>query len=147
MIKLRLITEPGFFSWAIRYWTDSGYSHVDLALPDGTFLGARLNGGVRIRPANYVIPSKQLYLGKEFSPEVEQKMLDYAKSKIGIPYDWRNIMAFGFDQDYHSSKHGYICSVFVFDVLNTFGYPPIRVDYSNQCTPADLTFSLDWKAL
>lgn len=144
MIKFRFITDPGFSSWLIRWWSDSEYSHVDLALPDGTFLGARLDGGVQIRPNDYILPTKELWLGLELGTDLESKIYDYAKSKIGTPYDWRNILSFGFDQDYHSGEHGYICSVFAYDILKAFNVQPIRLAYSSQCTPGDLTLSLNF---
>ena len=56
-VWLRFVTEKGFTSAAIRWFTWSDWSHVDFVLKDGRFLGARLDGGVQIRPHNYIKPS------------------------------------------------------------------------------------------
>ena len=52
-ITLQFVTcsDPG--SWAIRTFQRGWCSHVDSLLDDCQLLGARSDGGVRIRPPNY----------------------------------------------------------------------------------------------
>ena len=101
----RLITEPKIGSAFIRYFSWSPYSHIDLVLPPdaplpppkaGTFLGARLKGGVAIRPTHYTKPTKELYVQFMFSKEDAMKGYHFAYDQLGKPYDFRAILAFPF---------------------------------------------------
>lgn len=54
MIVLRFVTGNSFVSAAIQraeygFWA----SHVEALMPDGTLLGAHIDGGVQARPRGY----------------------------------------------------------------------------------------------
>lgn len=102
-VTLQFSTEEGLGSHAIRWFTHSDYSHVDVVWPDadGSLYGARFNGGVKLRPADYatftkrtrvVIPcsesqSKAFYL---FLKEQEHKQYDFAAILgFAMARDWR----------------------------------------------------------
>jgi len=88
----RFSTEPGIESRLIRWFTWSDWSHVDFVLANGKFLGARLDGGVRIRPHDYLTPSKYRYAYVEVADP--RKVYGWATSQIGKKYDWRAIVGF-----------------------------------------------------
>ena len=80
MIKLRFITENSIGSALIRWYSFSIWSHVDFLWPTDAYLGARLDGGVRLRPYNYIKPTKQSFFGIELGKDKEREILGIAFS-------------------------------------------------------------------
>lgn len=65
-------------------------SHVELVVPEG-YLGALLNGGVKVRPVGY---DKGTYSQEAFIDvkcDVDAAIA-YARSKVGRSYDWAAIL-------------------------------------------------------
>lgn len=91
-VWLRFITETGLTSGLIRWFSWSDWSHVDFVLRDGRFLGSRLDGGVRIRPHDYLTPSKYRYAYVDVADP--RKVYGWATSQIGKKYDWKAIVGF-----------------------------------------------------
>lgn len=141
MIKLRFITENNLPSALIRYYSFSSWSHVDFVWPTGAYLGARLKGGVQIRPANYVTPAKQAFFGIELGREKEREILGIAMAQIGKPYNWRGITGFALNEDWQGGK-SWFCSQLVAHCFAAAGEPLLRVSHTDRVTPADLTMSL-----
>lgn len=109
-IKLRFISEHSIGSAAIRFWTWSKYSHVDIVLPEG-YLGARKDG-VKIRPFDYCKPSRVDMGIIECSDEVANKVIEFAKAQIGKPYDFEAITGIVFHRDW-AEDDSWICSELV----------------------------------
>ena len=80
-VWLRFITEEDFSSRLIRWFTWSDWSHVDFVLRDGRFLGARLDGGVLIRPHDYIVPSAFRYAYVEVPDP--RKVYGWATTQVG----------------------------------------------------------------
>ncbi len=140
---VRFVTEKDFISTGIRWVTYSDFSHVELGLPDGTWLGAHASGGVQIRLANYMIPSLERVYALPVSDLAYAQGLDYAKSKIGTTYSVSDIGRIFFRSHATKSPHGLICSWFVIDTLNTAGLYPLNVlaNYNFKITPDMLHLS------
>ena len=119
-VWLRFITDPGISSWAIRWFTWSDWSHVDFVLRDGRFLGARLDGGVQIRPHDYIKPSKFRYAFVEV-PDA-RKVYGWATTQVGKPYDWKAIMGFLPRIEWHD-PHAWFCSELVAAGFERAGHP------------------------
>ncbi len=109
-VWLRFVTEKGFTSWAIREATWSDWSHVDFALLNGKFLGARIEGGVQVREHDYLTPSKFCYAYVDVHSA--RRVLGWACSQIDKPYDWKAILGFGFRRDWHEPDQ-WFCSELV----------------------------------
>lgn len=105
----RFVTEAGFTSWAIRWFTWSDWSHIDFVLPSGKFLGARLDGGVQIRPHDYIRPSKFCYAYVEVVDP--RRIYGWATSQVGKPYDWKAIAGFLPRMNWQDPGH-WFCSEF-----------------------------------
>ena len=92
-LVFQFVAEHTVGSALIRWFTQSRFSHVDVVLPDGRLLGARLWGGVRIRPPDYI---KRLARVERVEVDLwgTQKALAFCTSQIGAGYDWRAILAF-----------------------------------------------------
>lgn len=130
-VWLRFITDPGISSWAIRWFTWSEWSHVDLVLRDGRFLGARIDGGVRIRPHDYITPSVFRYAYVEVPDP--RRIYGWATSQIGKPYDWRAIAGFLPRANWHN-PHAWFCSELVAGAFEQARQPIIDAETS-RVTP------------
>ena len=91
-VWLRFVHENGITSRAIEWFTRSEWCHVDFVLSDGRFLGARLDGGVQIRPHDYLKPAAFRYAYVEVPDS--RKVYGWAISQVGKKYDWLAIAAF-----------------------------------------------------
>jgi hypothetical protein len=114
MLRLRFVAEKDWVSSAIKWYEGVGVgpSHVDLVLPDDTYLGARSDGGVRIRPADY-IPAAGIGWERRYAipvePEALAKMYVFARAQLGKPYDFSNILGFALHQNWDDAER-WICS-------------------------------------
>lgn len=137
MITIQFSTSRGLASAAIRTFTWSQYSHVDFVLPDGRLLGARMNGGVQIRPKDY----EKFTAVKRYQVDAPESVLDFAYSQIGKPYDWRGILNFGLHRDWRESDC-WFCSELVLWCFDQAGHPLLNpaVDV-RRLTPRDNTLS------
>ena len=119
-VWLRFITEEDFSSRLIRWFTWSDWSHVDFVLRDGRFLGARLDGGVLIRPHDYIIPSAFRYAYVEVPDP--RKVYGWATTQVDKPYDWKAIVGFLPRVEWHD-PHRWFCSELVAAGFERMGNP------------------------
>ena len=84
-ITLRFVTcsDPG--SWAIRTFQRGWCSHVDSVMDDGRLLGARLDGGVAIRPPNYEKFSRVERVVISVPYYKERAYWDFLKAQVADP--------------------------------------------------------------
>jgi hypothetical protein len=101
IVSLRFIAESDYDigSDLIRYYGHGAYSHVDITLPDGSFLGARHDGGVQIRPHSYLNPAIETYVSLSSEDSVENAFLTLSKKEIGKQYNTTAIIAFEVGRD------------------------------------------------
>lgn len=97
-----------FSASLIKFGTRSDWSHVDAVLPDGTLLGARIDGGVQIRQPGYAPFTKTVRYS--VSTPVADHFYEILKTQIGKPYDWRAIIAFGLGNRDWRSQDKWFCS-------------------------------------
>jgi hypothetical protein len=135
-LRIRFITESGFVSWAIRWVTFSEFSHVEIGLPDGTWLGAHAGTGVQIRPADYCKPTFERRYAIPLTQPAYDAGMKYALAQIGTPYNYADIAGLLFHRNM-SGKGRAICSQFVFDVMGAAGLAPLNVlaGYDFRVTP------------
>lgn len=138
MIKLRFITQHSPISWGIRMFTWSDFSHVELVLPEG-YLGAD-EDGVKIRPFNYCKPSRCVIGTVGCSADVSQKVIEFAKSQIGKPYDYTSIIGFIMHRDWRE-RDSWFCSELVAASFEEGDYPLLDTEHMNRITPQDLLLS------
>lgn len=115
MVYIRFIADSGFLSRGIRVRTDGKPSHVEYVLTDNignpvSTFGARLSGGITLRPPDYCKPSwEEWYTFEGIEPSFNQ-----ALKFNGRKYDWRDIAALFVG--WHPSSYNpetAICSVLV----------------------------------
>jgi hypothetical protein len=102
-ITLQFITcsDPG--SWAIRTFQRGWCSHVDSVMDDGRLLGARLDGGVAIRPPNYEKFSRVERVVIAVPYYKEKAYYDFLKAQLGKPYDKLAIVAFAVNRNWRET--------------------------------------------
>lgn len=131
------MTEDGWQSRAIRWLTWSDFSHVDFRLPDGSLLGARLDGGVQIRKPDYAkFTAKAIYRA-----DAPDTVLDFARKQVGKPYDARGILNFGLHRNWKDDS-SWFCSELVAAAFDQAGVPLVMTPNAGRVTPRDLTLSI-----
>lgn len=141
-------TESGLFdldSAFIRWRTDCGYSHVDIVLPNDTFLGARLKGGVQIRKRGYATFDKIIQIQISVDKEKALQGYKWLYEQVGKAYDWKAIMGLGFHRNWRDDS-AWFCSELAFAFVEECGIlnfsqniPEVPV---NWLTPRDLILAL-----
>lgn len=96
-------------SGLIKLFEHGPWSHVDCVLPDNSRLGARLDGGVRVRPPGYENFAREQIIELPTSPEQFKAWLGFITSQVGHGYDKAAIAAFAVDQNW-STPGLWICS-------------------------------------
>lgn len=94
-------------------------SHVEALMPDGkSYLGARVDGGVQLRPVGYDKATirkqadgtpMELLLSLDAMPNQNAAFYAYLTSQIGKKYDWLSIVGFVVPDHFHLTNH-VICS-------------------------------------
>ena len=142
LFKIRFITEPDWISTAIRDVTNSQWSHTEIMLPDGRYLGAHSDGGVQIRPANYCVPTRERRYSIYVADPQLDKILLFAKSQLGKPYDYADIAGLLTHLDWHD-KGRWICSELVAAAAEAGGLYLINAEpkFVSRVTPEMLHLS------
>jgi uncharacterized protein YycO len=139
MIEIRFVDGDGPISKFIEFWTWGDWSHVDIKTSDG-WLGARANGGVKIRPWDYCSYEKQEIRSITLSPNIEHNIMNWYYQQIGKPYDFMAIAGMPFRTDWRNDS-SWFCSELAIAGFNQFGIELLNVNYLNRVTPRDLYLS------
>lgn len=139
-IKLQFVTERALDSAAIRFFTWSPVSHVDMILPVTKFLvGARLHCGVAIRQANYAKFSRRIVAEVEGSAAYARRIRSEVLRQCGKPYDTHAILNFGIHARDWRNPDRWFCSELIAWAFEKSGYPLFSKSVSvNRITPRDL---------
>lgn len=141
MITLRFVTSGGAISAGIRaaeygFWA----SHTEAVMPDGTLLGAHIDGGVQARPADYDKGqfSRQLFVHLPTDDDMAGKFYAFLRSQLGKPYDVEAIIAFVARRDWQEPD-SWFCSEIQAAALVACGWfaSPLATEF-NHITPRDL---------
>jgi hypothetical protein len=112
-LKIRFITEKDFVSMAIRGVTYSQWSHAEIELPDGSFLGAHAKGGVQIRKPDYCKPTRdRRYAVPVADDAAYANMLKFANDQLGKGYDFKAIAGLVCHQAWNNATE-WFCSELV----------------------------------
>lgn len=123
--------------------TRSEICHVDFVTPDGTLIGAHINGGVQERKPDYEKFGLRIQVTIPATEDQAAAALAYARSKIGTAYDSKDIagIAFGDARLHDSSK--LICSCLGSDIVDNSQYRIVRVAKDHwQVSPEELRIAL-----
>lgn len=141
MITIRFVSHPGIFDWATRiaqygFWS----THCDTLMPNGTYLGARLKGGVLERNRDYDLGdfNKELFVNINCSEKQEETYYSFLRDQIGKPYDSLSIATFFSSRDWQAPD-SWFCSELKAAGLAYCGvFPQHMAIRFNRLTPRDL---------
>lgn len=115
VIKIRFITADGFVSQAIRWVTNSLFSHVEFGTPEGTWIGAHTGDGVQERPANYCTPTREYVYEIPCTLQMQTEHLKRIRSQVGLHYNNLDILGLLLRRRKLTTLHAVICSQWVTD--------------------------------
>lgn len=134
---------PGkIIQWATWSWC----SHVEFEIPHhvtgAKLLGAMPGTGVAYRPiptGTDIEPRVERYVVKG-GYKFEDRVIKFAKTQIGSPYDWAGVIGYGIHRDW-AEEGDWFCSEYVPWAWMKAGYPLLRADHVWRISPRDLLMS------
>lgn len=141
MIVLRFVDGHDMVAAGIRaaeygFWA----IHTEALMPDGTLLGAHIEGGVEARPHDYDAGqyTKELYVSIPASPEMTDRFYSFLRAQLGKPYDVDAIAAFVAGRDWQRPD-AWFCSELQAAALAHCGWfaNALATEF-NKITPRDL---------
>jgi hypothetical protein len=143
LFRIRFITESGFVSWAIRSATFSEFSHAEIISEDQqSYIGARSDGGVQIRPLDYCKPTFERRYAIPCTDEQLANIMASARADIGKPYSYEDIGGLLFHKNL-PTHGGFMCSMWTYLKATTGPIWMLNVlpGYANLVTPDYLHLS------
>jgi len=112
--RLRFVAEKDLISGGIKWFEGKGVgpSHVDIVMPDGTYLGARNKGGVAVRPVDYIKPDDIVWERRyaiPMDPVPLTTMYAFANAQVGKGYDYSDIFSIALHANWNNPDK-WICS-------------------------------------
>lgn len=145
-MKVRLIftTQPGFFSWLIRVFTFSKFSHVSFQISQTEIIDATFKSGVSIRPLSELVDKATVCEVVELDIDSED-ILVWANTQVGKPYDIGAVVALPFTRKW-TTDDKWFCSEFVSVALYNAGVKIFNRDHTSRITP-EMLYNLDLEFL
>lgn len=142
-IQLQFSTDSSLEAALIRAYCHSWCSHVDVLLPDKTFLGSTSDGGVKIRPANYSNFTQTLVVNIPCTDDQTQKFNQFCWAQLGKPYDWTALFAMVSGGHTWDRGSAWYCSELITAGLQRAGIVKRKLALrSDRIDPGDLLFLL-----
>lgn len=140
--RIRFISNSDWVSSTIRRVTRSLWSHTEIILDDGSYLGAHYDGGVQIRPSNYCSPLREKRYSIRLPAEQVAQIISFAHSQVGKKYDISDIFGILFNRNWDNPSR-WICSELVAASAYAGGLYLLNVDPKmvNKITPEMLHLS------
>jgi len=141
VIQLRFVGGDSAISTGIRaaeygFWA----THTEAVMPDGTLLGAHIDGGVMARPMGYDKGQylKDMIVQIPATPAMTDVFHSYLRSQLGKPYDMEAILAFVARRDWQDPQ-AWFCSELQAAALVACRWfmSPLATEF-NHITPRDL---------
>ena len=124
MICLRFVSGADALSAAIRageygFWAN----HVEALMPEGTLLGAHVDGGVQARPRGYDKAStlREVYLDLPAPDAQADAFHAFLRAQLGKPYDITAIAALVAERDW-TTPDAWFCSELQAAALRAAGW-------------------------
>src|SRR5579871_6548493 len=119
-IVLRFVGGQDLGSEVIEWFGHGLVSHVDAVMPPFTagadLLGARYDGGVKIRPFDYANFTRVVRLELDATEDEAAGFYSEIRGEVGKPYDRRGILAFALGRDWRDPS-AWFCSELVAAML------------------------------
>lgn len=143
-LVVRFINEPGIEARLIDL-SERGYlCHTEGLSRDKTkWTGAHAGTGVQARPLNWAKTTLELIYAIEVTEQQYEAAMAYMESKIGCPYDYKDILGMALFDPGLNNSHAVICSAFMFSWFWAGGQPMLNVrpEFSYKVNPDTLHLS------
>lgn len=142
-VTIRFIRTPGFVTDTICWVTTSLMDHVEFGTPEGTWIGAHSDGGVRERDADYCVPTQEWVYRIPCTTQQAEDLLTNARAAIGTPYNFVGIVGLLFHLRKLTKVGTIFCSQFCFYELDKVGIYVLNVlpAFAHLITPETLHLS------
>jgi hypothetical protein len=146
-ITLQFVEDSTIVDPVIKWYSHGWATHVDTVIYDQDdnqekLLGARMKGGVSIRPLNY---NKFKRIERVTLPVTQRQYdayHDFLFAQIGKPYDDTAILGFAFGRDWRADGH-WMCSEMESSALEHCKFFPFPLAQpANRITPTDLLLAI-----
>ena len=144
-LELSFVTQHDPGSWAIRWFTHSDFSHVDIIMPSGERLGARSDvpmgypphTGVQIRPPDYAKFSRDERISIPCDAALAHEAYTWLLKQVGKPYDKSGLFrSFLFDDYQWRYDDKWWCSELAAVFLEAAHFPRVMTP-ANRLAPND----------
>lgn len=126
-VKMLLFNGRGKVSDAIRWQTDSNYSHAAIELPDGSIIEAWQGSGLELLLMRGKVARKTLTDRSTITvfdvvqtPEQTAKIVEFLEAQVGKPYNYRGIVRF-ITRGMTDPHDSWFCSELVFAAFQYAG--------------------------
>jgi uncharacterized protein YycO len=133
-LEWRIVDDTDLVSDCIRFISRGTVCHVEFLTSDGNTIGARSNGGVKIRPIDTFKTDLRFYC--DCPDEQYDKAWSFLTAQIGKPYDYTDIVAIMANRDWHDPSR-WICSELWVATLEAGGLIQTLHESINRFTPED----------
>jgi uncharacterized protein YycO len=140
---LRLIRGHGPLERLVEFATVCQFSHIAMAVDETTLIESKEFHGVRFVPVN-TYPDAEWYT-VSCSPETSATAVDFARTKLGLSYGWRDALDDGLREILHipvgtrwQAFRRFDCSSLVVAAYAAAGLP---ITYRPVPSPADVIWS------
>lgn len=143
-LVIRFINEPGIVSRLIAWSTDSLFCHTEGLGRDGkSWVGAHAGTGVQARAYDWCKPTFERRYAILVTDEEYEQAMRFMDSKIGLPYNYVDIVGLAIHSRVGASEHELICSAFMLLWLQSAGLEPLNVSepFAYLITPETLHLS------
>ncbi len=146
VILQRFIKNRGLASDVIAEDTDSLFSHAEFGTPEGTWIGAHIDGGVQERAADYCDPVRDYRYEIPLPSELAlEQWLTLIRADIGLDYNVTGILGLATHIRALNNPHAVDCSEWCAEKLIEFlGAPKVLnvlPERAYLITPEDLHLS------
>ena len=126
VIEVRFIKGRGLVSDIIAFDTNSHFSHVEFGTPEGTWIGAHLDGGVQERPADYCDPVRDYRYEIPVTDAQQVDWLKMLRADVGTQYNVADIAGLLLHDRALNNTHAVICSEWATEkLIEWFGAPKV----------------------
>jgi len=141
--RIRFINSQDIIGRAIDLATNSLWDHTELETEAHTYIGAHAGTGIEEKAYNWCKPSRERRYAIPCTDEQYTKMMAFARSKIGTPYNYLDIAGLFLHNRHLNSSAREECAQFVFQVAVSGGLWMLNAlpQYSNLITPETLHLS------
>lgn len=161
VLTAQFSTERGVEAALIRYLSAGWCSHVDVVVPRavarkhgmpiaGTqaLLGARSNGGVQLRPADYAKFTRTARVQVEL-PDIDAAY-SFLFAQLHKPYATRRILdfflhKFGAERPFNPNRKSWFCDELVYETCMAGGVQLLNTDNPLNLTPQMVYNSPKWE--